>query len=367
MLASALGVRLVLWVGPTVPVPAPYPLTSAISKVEVQNSDDGADGFQVTFSLGRNSPEYQLLKDNVLAPYNRVTIGVLMGAIPHVLINGVILNHQVSPGADPGTTSLTVMGRDVSHLMDLQERTASFVYETDGAYVQRVIGQYADLRITTEGVTVLGNANDKEQWQSETDLVCIQRLAERNGFDFYIEPTTFLLNRAYFGPRQRVAPYLPPLTFNMGDATNVTSLSFSEDANAPLSTELKFMAPDGKTIITLPPMTLPKVPPFAQRPLKAMRNHVLREGANLDPSEASLRALARVNEAPDAVTGEGQVDVLRYGSVMRARRLVAVRGAGHAYNGTYLVRRVSHSIERGRYTQSFSISREGTGNLLPRV
>jgi len=61
------------------------------------------------------------------------------------------------------------------------------------------------------------------------------------------------------------------------------------------------------------------------------------------------------------VTGNGEVDAVRYGSILRARRLVGVRGVGFSYNGLYYVRRVTHNIEPGKYTQSFTLSREGTG------
>jgi hypothetical protein len=52
---------------------------------------------------------------------------------------------------------------------------------------------------------------------------------------------------------------------------------------------------------------------------------------------------------------------------LRARGLVGVRGAGFAYDGNYFVRSVTHDIARGSYTQSFTLSREGTGALLPVV
>jgi hypothetical protein len=67
------------------------------------------------------------------------------------------------------------------------------------------------------------------------------------------------------------------------------------------------------------------------------------------------------------VTADGTVDAVRYGSVLRARGLVGVRGVGISYDGFYYVRRVTHTIKRGEYTQSFSLSREGTGSLLPAV
>ena len=71
--------------------------------------------------------------------------------------------------------------------------------------------------------------------------------------------------------------------------------------------------------------------------------------------------------APDPVSSEGTVDTVRYGHVLRARKLVGVRGVGASYNGNYYVSSVTHTIEQGKYTQNFKLSREGTGSLIPVV
>jgi hypothetical protein len=49
--------------------------------------------------------------------------------------------------------------------------------------------------------------------------------------------------------------------------------------------------------------------------------------------------------------------------------VVGVRGVGFSYDGLYWVKRVAHSIQvpEGKYTQSFSLAREGLGALLPVV
>jgi hypothetical protein len=67
------------------------------------------------------------------------------------------------------------------------------------------------------------------------------------------------------------------------------------------------------------------------------------------------------------VTAQGEVDVLRYGTVLRARRLVGVRGAGMAFDGLYFVQTVQHQIRRGSYTQRFTLVRNGLISTLPRV
>jgi hypothetical protein len=93
----------------------------------------------------------------------------------------------------------------------------------------------------------------------------------------------------------------------------------------------------------------------------------MRDTSNQNPAQAATSALARATNSPDAVRGEGEIDTVRYGHVLRARKLVGVRGAGLSYDGNYYVRRVTHNISRGDYKQSFTVSREGTGATLPVV
>ena len=73
-----------------------------------------------------------------------------------------------------------------------------------------------------------------------------------------------------------------------------------------------------------------------------------------------------VNTA-DAINVSGSLDVLRYGRVLKARRLVGVRGAGLAYDGLYYVNSVTHELSRGSYKQNFTLSRDGMISNTPKV
>ena len=57
----------------------------------------------------------------------------------------------------------------------------------------------------------------------------------------------------------------------------------------------------------------------------------------------------------------------RYGTVLNARGLVGVRGAGPAFDGLYYVKRVSHKIKRGEYKQDFTLTRNGLVSTVPSV
>src|SRR5262249_30066108 len=108
-----------------------------------------------------------------------------------------------------------------------------------------------------------------------------------------------------------------------------------------------------------------RVPPLVPSPTEARRTVLMRDTANQNPAQAATTALARATRSPDSVRGEGELDSVRYGKVLRARKLVGVRGVGFTYDGLYYVRSVTHAIARGQYNQRFSTTREGTGSLSP--
>ena len=370
MLTSQLGIRLVLLMGETVPLPAPYEVTAALAQAKVTSDDETGDGFEMVFTLGKDkAADYGLLKSGRLKPFTRVIIGVLLGVSPEVLIDGVITHHEITPSNEPGRSTLTVKGNDVSLMLDLEERNDKYENQPDFVIFGRVIGRYAkyglvpDPRPTTDVPIML----QRIPRQQETDLQFIRRMAGRNGFVFYVEPLTFGTNRAYFGPENRLGLPQPALSMNMGPHTNVNELSFSQDGLAPTGTEGAFVEPFTKSSLPIPPLPSLRIPPLAPNSTPARRKTLMRQTASQNPAQAATSALAAATRTPDSVGGQGKLDTVRYGHILRARRLVGLRGAGESYDGLYYVRGVTHTVARGTYTQDFTLGREGTGALLPVV
>ena len=80
-----------------------------------------------------------------------------------------------------------------------------------------------------------------------------------------------------------------------------------------------------------------------------------------------MLGMAEAVKNADVVTGDGTLDVTRYGQVLRARSLVGVRGAGLAFDGMHYVDNVTHSIKPGEYKQSFVLKRNALISDLPAV
>lgn len=369
-LTSQLGVRLVLLSGSTVPLPVPAEALSAFSRLEVNNDIETGDGFQITFTLSKDTLQnYSLLSAGLMEPFHRVIIGVALGVVPEVLIDGVVTHHQIDAGHDPGSATLTVTGKDLTQVLDLEERNATYPNQPDFVIFTQLIAGYAQYGLIPSPVPTADLPIElmRVPRQQETDLKFIQRMAQRNGYVFYIEPVTFGVNKAYFGPEVRAGLPQAALTANMGSHTNVKSISFSNDSLAPVAASAKLQEPITKMSIPVPALPSLRLPPLALSPASPQRKRLLRETANQGPSQAAATMIAAVTNTAEPVTGRGEVETVRYGSVLRARTIAGVRGVGTSYDGFYYVRKVKHVITRDDYTQEFSISREGTGSLTPVV
>jgi hypothetical protein len=158
------------------------------------------------------------------------------------------------------------------------------------------------------------------------------------------------------------------LSVNLGPHTNVESIDFQHDALA--ATFVEGSVQDRRLGEKVPVRTFASArAPLVREPAWLTQSHarVRRfRDTGLDTVQAYARAQAETDSSADAaVRATGQLDALRYQGLLRPRALVGVRGVGDSYGGFYYVQQVSHTLRRGSYQQSFTLTREGTGALSP--
>ena len=370
------GIHLSLMIGPAVPVPAPKSVVDALLSVQVTSGKDKS-GFQISFAMSKNSVlQTTLLPAGYFDPITtRVILIVTLGGLPNVIMDGIVTRQEMTPSSEPGQSTLTITGEDLSVLMDLVELKRPFPAMDDTLQVLAVLAPYAALGVMPIVLPSLfldfSPPTEKIESQTTTDLRHIQKLAERNGYVFYVEPGPLPgQSIAYFGPDIRIPVPQPALSVNMDAHTNVESLSFSLDGMAKEVLVVTVMDPiTGKIPIPIP---IPNIsvfqPPLGARPTFPAKIRFSDEWADLKVPSLLKRVVGRLLKgAANAITASGSLDVLRYGRVLRSRMLVGVRGAGLAYDGLYYVDSVTHSIKRGEYKQSFQLSRDGLISNTPRV
>jgi hypothetical protein len=369
------GVHLTLMIGPAVPVPAPREVIEALTSVSVNhNKDTGA--FQLSFAVSKKSI---LLTTLLPAGYfdpivTRVVIIATVSGFPHVLMDGLVTRQELQTSNEPGQSTLTITGEDLSLAMDLVEIIIPYPAMTDLAKVNFLIAKYAFLGIRPLVIPpIIDPASSvTEEWdtQRSSDREYIKSLASRNGYIFFIRPGPLPMQSiAYFGPDVNLPVPQPALTINMDAHSNVESLSFSLEGTAKKISIYTIYDPMTKKLpIVVPlPNISPFKPPLGLRPTPPAKIDYARNGANYPPDKAAREILSDLMKSSSAISGSGSLDVMRYGHVLQARMLVGVRGAGLAYDGMYYVESVTHALKRGEYKQNFTLSRDGLISNTPRV
>jgi hypothetical protein len=370
------GVHLTLMIGPAVPMPAPRSVLDALTGVEVTTRDSGPSVFQLTFTLGTNSPLHTLflLSGGSPIPLLRVVIVVTVNGTPNVIMDGVATHHQVTPGSDAAHATLRVIGEDLTAVMNqIDFSGVPYVALPAAGRVAFIVAKYACLGIVPLVIpSVLIDVPIPTHLipaHQGTDLQYINELADRVGYVFYIEPGPEPgMSVAYWGPQIKVGVPQPALNLNMDAHTNVESLNFRFDGQSN-GLPTVFIYDEITKVVTLIPIPdiTPLSPPLGLIPPIPLGLRPVYGVSKYSPVRATLIGMAKAAKWSDAVQGDGTLDVVRYGRVLKARSLVGVRGAGTAFDGLYYVSSVTHRIERGEYKQSFSLVRNGLISTISRV
>jgi hypothetical protein len=152
----------------------------------------------------------------------RVVLVATVNGISNVLIDGVITNNQISPGDKGSNSTLTLMGKDLTAVMD-QADWSGFPFPAcpAEARVELMLAKYALLGIVPLVIpSVLVDVPlpvGRIPGQRGTDLQYIRSLAAQVGYVFYLDPgPTPGINTAYLGAADQGGPRAAGVEFRYG-------------------------------------------------------------------------------------------------------------------------------------------------------
>jgi hypothetical protein len=370
------GFYLTLMMGSFQASPVPEPVIDALTEVQVTSTVGSQGGFQLKFTMGKQSKVQQLLNSGFFDPRQRVIIAVTVNGSVEVLMDGIITKQDITPDSKPGKSMLTITGIDLTALMDFLDLTGiPYPALPEFLIVEAILAKYLVLGVVPLAIPAsipnFQNPLDHFIKQVGTDYAFVTTLARTTGAVFYLDPGPSPgKSMAYWGPdlSKLFGSPQPALSIDFDGSTNLDSLSFSYDGTIATQYIVTIIEPNTKIPIPIPipNLDLLKAPLAAHAPTP-LRTEILAPVANENPMGAALAALGALFKTADVISGRGQLDVLRYGRIFKARQLAAVRGAGNYYDGNYYVKSVTHNIKRGEYKQSFSLSRGGTGSSVSSV
>src|SRR5438034_296629 len=161
--------------------------------------------------------------------------GVVVNGSTSVLVDGVITNNSIAHGDKGSNSTLTLMGKDLTALMD-QSKPSGFPFPAMPAEARIAL---LLLKYAVFGVVPLVIPSvllfvplpiDQIPSQQGTDLEYIRYLADQAGYVFYIDPGPIPgMSKAYWGPQIKVGAPQPALSTDMDAYSNVEALRFSFD------------------------------------------------------------------------------------------------------------------------------------------
>jgi hypothetical protein len=370
------GVNLTLMIGPAEPFPVSQDVLDALTSVEVRSNSEGSSGFTLNFKINKNSPLLTLflIGGGTPIPLVRVVLYVTMNAAPTILVDGVMVNHQMSPGGAGESPTLSIIGEDLTKIMDYIDFTGiPYPAMPPEARVLIILAKYAVFGVIPVIIpSIMLDVPipvDRIPLQQGTDLSYVRKLASDVGYTFFNKagpaPGASI---AYWGPDVKVGIPQSALNIDMDAQTNVEGMSFSFNADAGTLPFVYIQEQFSKAPILIPiPDVTPLSPPLGAIPPIPKQFPIMENTANLSPIQAVLLGMAEAAKKADAVTAQGTLDVLRYGSVLESRGLVGVRGAGSPFDGLYYVKSVKSEIKRGEFKQSFMLARNGLLSTVSEV
>lgn len=349
-------------------VPASQELLQAIQQIEVEDHAAMADMMRLRVVIGIKDgcSGWSFIDDSVFERLVNLRISVSVGSLrAETLMNAYVTETSADFANQPGSSVLNVVAMDPTVLMNLEEKVKSWPNMADSDVANAIFGS-ADYKFTPIVDVTKWKRQENEQTliQRATDIQFLQQLAQRNGFECYVETNgaTGVVEGHFHAPRLNQTAQ-GVLSVNMRDATNVNSFHASFDMLRPAtaqSNNIDVSSRDSQQsqVTNAQQSSLGKNTALSSQ----QQRRLLPSGTGLARTgELQAYTQALVDRSALAITAQGELNTVAYGAILRAKRPVSVRGAGQQFSGTYYVESVNHILTADSYKQNFTLRRNALG------
>jgi phage protein D len=348
--------------------PAGEDLLQVIQQIEVEDHANMADMLRLRIVIGIKDgcSGWSFVDDGLFSPLANLRVSVSVGSgRAETLIDAYVIETNASFANRPGSSVLNVVAMDPSVLMTLQEKVKAWPNMADSDVANAVFSS-SDYKFTPiiDATKWKRQENEQTLIQRGTDMQFLQQLAQRNGFECYVETNgrSGAVEGHFHAPRLDESVQ-GVLSVNMRDATNVNSFNARYDMLQPTTAratnlDVQDQSDQQADIAGSKQSALGKkgaLESQRQRRVLPSRTGLVRSG------ELQAYTQALVDRSALAITADGELNTVAYGGILRAKRPIAVRGAGQQFSGTYYVERVHHVLTADSYRQSFTLRRNALG------
>jgi phage protein D len=334
-----------------------------LASLEVELDDELAGMFRFTIGLLLNPDgSWTYLDDEPFKIWKKVMVTAGLESDTQQLISGYITHVRPVFGSEQDDCRLEIWGMDASVLLDREDKLKDWPNKKDSDIASEIFSAYGLTPQVTD-TEVIHDEQISTIIQRETDIQFLKRLALRNGYECYIDGDT-----GYFQPPQISATPQPVLAVQFGEDTNVNRFTLEVNAMAPanvamfqvdrISKEVLDATADSNLQQALGANTPDSYLAAGMQPGLIFIGQTVTSGS----PEMSVLCQGLHQQGEWFVTGEGEVAANQYGSVLKPRGTVTIKGIGETYSGVYYVVHVTHSFSADGYVQFFRVKRNA---LMP--
>lgn len=339
-------------------------LLQCIRSITVDEDLDVGSSCAIELQACRNEDgSWPYLEDENLQVWNRVTVYAAFPQQTEVVFDGYISHVNCRTNEQAANMVVEIRGVDASYHLNQEEKTRIWRGKTYEDIAREILTEY-QFKLTIADAPS-GAEAPLQVAQRATDHRFLRELARRRGYEFYV-----LGGNAYFRPPDLTTQPQKVIAVHFGEQTNCTDLRFESDGTAPTEAQVTYFdAMEGSSAtVTAQDSGLPAL---GTQQLNSLRGAVQMPQNRLvarrmgfhSAEQAAEYAAGMLRRHGWWVTAQGSLNGLRYGRVLRSRKLVTVKGAGPNYNGNYYVRKVQHRLTARTYEMQFELSRNALGRL----
>lgn len=342
-------------------VPPSESVLRSIKSIEVERDVREAAMVRLSLNVGvdERGTGWKTIDENVFE--SRTKISVLISAKPprpRPLVNAYVIDIKPSMSAAPGGSTLEIVAMDAEVLMRSEEKIAPRPNQADSTVATKIFRD-ANLLPVVDRTTSQRDQEETVTTQSSTDGALLDAMAERNGFEFYVQPGLpgFPDEGHFHAPRLDLPPQ-GTLNVNMGLDTNTTNFSVQDNRRGPSavaarSVDHRTLAPVDVSLTKTKTRTLGA----ASLDTDPETTTLLATRGIANPSELNALVQAEIDRSNWAITATGETTVTRYGDMIRIGEPINVRGAGAQNSGTHYVTAVTYMLSPGEISQRFTLRR----------
>jgi phage protein D len=345
--------------------PAADELLESVQAIEVEDHAEQADMLRLRLATAveRDGGRWSVLDSGLFGRLQNVKVAAKVGSgRAEPLIDAYVVDVRASFSNEPGRSTVEVVGMDASVLLQLEERVKRWPDQSDSQIASAIFSE-AGLRGEVDDTQPVRSSQHQTTIQRGNDLRFLRHLAQRNGFEAYVEVGSDGRGVGHFhAPRLEEQPQ-GVLNVNMGPDTNVDGFNARHDQIGPTTARATGFDVGGRQDQTADAQSSQRKRLGAQStvPADKPRKVLLSNTGLADSGELQTATQAVVDRSAMSLTAEGTLYGADYGAALKAKRPVLVRGVGQEFSGTWYVTRVLHELGGEGYAQRFALRRNASG------